>query len=157
MAQAELFNDVIGRFYSESQAEFAYKLLSDAGFKTELLSIEKAKIDLKDSVEQSQSVKGAKGGALAGATLGGFIGLLVAIIINNLPETHDINPLLAALVSAGVWTVALSLIGAISGASVPKTLPGSDTEPRLHEYQLKVWGTPADLDQARATLAEKTS
>ena len=145
MNTKELFQDVVGKFSTENQAQTAYNVLTNAGMKTEHLSLEKAKLDLKDSVEESQVVKGAKGGAISGAALGGVIGLLVAIIINKLPDTPDINPFLAAIVSGIVWTAALALIGSLSGASAPKTLPGTEVNPQMYEYQLKVWGTPADI------------
>lgn len=148
----ELFKDVVGKFSTENKAETAYNILINAGLKTEHLSLEKAKVDLKDSLEQSQVVKGAKGGAIAGAALGGSIGLLVAIIINSLPDSPDINPILAAIISAIVWTLALAVIGSLSGASAPKTLPGTQATAKLYEYRIQVWGTPADIEQARALL-----
>lgn len=149
--ERELSQYTVGKFMNEQKAQTAMKMLIEAGFPIERLSVEQETIDPMHGIAESQVKEGAKGGAIAGAAFGGLVGCSFFILANYLPSTAfngDLNPLVGLVAGAIIGAAGIGAIGAISGRNVPETNGESPTQ----EYRVMLEGTRADVNRATEIL-----
>lgn len=145
-------------FTQEEPAKQAYQLLTENGFSGEKVVLDSLLADT-GNIERSQAKRSAVGGAMVGTVLGGLAGLLVSLPTTNLTHAGDeISPIsLVGIMwlGSGIGAVALGLIAAITGLSVPKTDLQYIDESKTYQYRVIITGEQEDYDRAQEILQEK--
>ncbi len=148
----------INKFTTQQEAEAACKILQEAGFSAERLSIKPETINPAHEMAKSQVSEGAKGGALVGATFGGLVGCSSILLANNLPGSvfnPTFSPWLGLIAGAIVGAMGLGLIGALTGRNVPQTKPGTEGAALTSEYRVMLAGTRKDVSRSSEILRQQ--
>lgn len=149
---------IVGKFAARQDAEVAAKLLEETGFLTEQIQVETLALKQNMTLPESKAVEGGKGGAFVGAALGATIGLSVNLIVKSVPDinlTIHLPPLLMVIIGGIIGSLAIGLIGAISGGQVPKTDLETDKGSLPFNYGLSIVGKKEDLSRATQILHQQ--
>ena len=150
-----------GKFTIQSAAKTTQTKLIEAGIDPSQISLEKENFATPIRLEDTESIANLKTGAIAGAVLGGLVGLSFSLIqtsffnlgwsaLNNFQTIHYLIPLLGAVVGG----LGISLISGLSGASIPKSQTAFDRHDRDNSprYLVVVKGTNREVSLAREII-----
>lgn len=116
-----------GKFTSQETAQTTIRELEAAGIERDKILLESENFDEPIKLEETEAIANLKTGAIAGAVLGGLIGLSLSLVssnfasvglsaLQNFQPIHYFSPIMGAIVGAA----GISLISGLGGASVPQ-------------------------------------
>lgn len=164
------YKRAVGVFKSRREAENALSALKNSGFTMDKISVlakdadrneEIAGVDVQDRNQMKddgskEASEGARIGAVAGTTLGGFGGLLVgleALIIPGFGPFLAAGTIATTLAGAGLGAAAGAIVGALTGLGIPEEDAKTyDKRVSQGEYLVLIEGTATEIDRAGSVL-----
>lgn len=149
----------VGLFADRPAAEAGLRALQETGFPNEQLSLVPQSLNPNPPIEETEAVRSAAGGALAGTMLGATVGLLLGVISMQLtPEPISMGSLIAVvLAGSGIGAAGTSLIAGLSGASVNKAEAEPEKSRMTQGYLILAAGGQSELQQAKQILQQHGS
>lgn len=149
-----------GKFASQEAARTIQKELEVAGIERDKIVLESENFDEPIRLEETEAIANLKTGAIAGAVLGGLIGLSLSLIftgfasvglsaLQNFQPIHYFSPIMGAIVGAA----GLSLILGLGGAGVPQDDVQRRSESVRHLVVVK--GTAEEVALSRKIMLQQ--
>lgn len=146
----------IGQFPTLQVAQSAFERLQQAGFSAEQMSLVPQSLDPHPNVDETDAARSAGGGAIAGAGMGGIVGLLlgyISIYAAGISHPQPLSDMLGiTLAASGIGAAGGSVIAALTGANINKA---SEPSTQPENYLLLIDGTPEELAQAQTILGQQ--
>jgi hypothetical protein len=146
--------DVAGKFATKEAAKQANGILQEAGLSSNQTSLETSKMDADPNTGQIETQGKAEKGALAGAVLGAFFGLLACVIQVLItgspifPENSGLSTLAITLGASVIGSICFSLIGVITTEKKSARPLASNPDVPSHEFLVTVDGNQDELEKA---------
>ncbi|ACK69524.1 hypothetical protein PCC7424_1071 [Gloeothece citriformis PCC 7424] len=152
---------VEAKFTSQEAVHNAQNQIQLAGIPSEQMSIRTQSYVPRTQIPETQTVRSASSAAIAGAVLGGLVGFFLSFVTSNIPDsvtffgTHNskVLTLLITLMGSIIGASGFGLIGALSGISVPKTVPNSYQTPE--NYLVIVEGDENQIEKVAEILKQQ--
>ncbi len=158
MQFVQSYQKPIGLFLDLNTAENALNELLKTGFSEEKISLIPRALNPHPPIQDTEAAKSAKIGAIVGMVGGGLLGFLLGYITLKIFSTEHVHPfahlIRTSLVGSVIGAAYTTIIGAFSGANVPKAL----VEPKYYDaatnYLIIAQGTPEELMLAQEILQQ---
>ena len=148
-----------GKFASQETAQTTIQELEAAGIERDKIVLEAENFDEPIKLEETEAIANLKTGAIAGAVLGGLIGLSLSLIftgfasvglsaLQNFQPIHYFSPIMGAIVGAA----GISLISGLGGAGVPQDVKPSSESVR---HLVIVKGTAEEVALSRKIMLQQ--
>lgn len=153
----------VGKFPSQQIAEEAQNALQSAGFSAEQISVEAQQEEMTPTpqISQSQAIKSAKGGAIAGTVFGSLAGFILSRgAFNFFSAGPDVSSDLltltigVTLAGAGVGAAAFALIAALSGVNAPTEEGMTNPQSIAQNYLIEIRGSEDEIEKAKEILRQ---
>lgn len=151
---------LVGLFSDLATAEAAIRSLQESGFSENTLTLTSQALQPDPAVQDTEASRGAGGGAIAGTAFGSMAGLLLGFMSAISPGSPHIDSISTwvgiVLIGAGIGAAGGSLIGALSGAKVPKAASEQfDMDSNSESYVILLEQTnPEEVEKAKQILKQ---
>ncbi|MBE9169826.1 hypothetical protein IQ238_20620 [Pleurocapsales cyanobacterium LEGE 06147] len=153
---------IVGKFSTEQAAQEAHHAIETAGFRVEQISLETQNLNISSEIKETQALKSARGGAIAGGIFGAAAGFCLSLVASNF---SDVGPAVEGHISifnfvltlggAALGAVGFGLMGGLSGVNAPKEDTEADREQSSRNYLIEVWGTKEEVERAAEILRQQ--
>lgn len=152
---------VVSQFSDEESVQEAQTAIEKAGLTSGQIKVQIQNFLGRTEMAETQAVKSAKGGAIAGGIFGGLTGFFFSLIASRLFEIGSMfsspNNFIfgVTLLGSAVGAAGFGLIAALSGVNAPRDELALENNESQQRYLMVVEGNEEEVNKATEIIRQK--